>query len=162
MAEKTIRTRFQFRRDIEDNFINVILANGEPGYATDTHVFKIGDGETVWQDLESIKMNFVGESTLTSDERTGITAYITSVVFHTELTPISGLEVSGSSIDTVPEYSYEVTGEQLILGSRETKRDLIDLTATGSYEKLTTIDAPDITVVDEGHHHKVTPEGTIK
>lgn len=163
MAEKTIRTRFQLRRDIEDNFTNVILANGEPGYATDTRVFKIGDGETVWQNLESIKMNFVGDTTQTSDEKTGITAYVTSVVtFQTEKTPISDLAVSGSSIDTVPEYSYEVKGEQLTLGSREIKRDLIDLTATGSYEELKYIDEPDIMVFEKPHHHTITPEGKIK
>lgn len=162
MAEKTIRTRFQIRRDIEDNFKDVILANGEPGYALDTHVFKIGDGDNPWQKLTSIKMDFVGESKQTSDTATGITAYITDVIeFTTEKTLLEDLSVSGTSIDTIPEYKYEVSGEQLTLGSIEKKR-ILDLTAEGYYEKLKAIDTPEIMVNETPHHHTITPSGEIK
>jgi hypothetical protein len=30
---------------------NPVLHHGEPGYETDTHRLKIGDGETFWRDL---------------------------------------------------------------------------------------------------------------
>lgn len=39
------------RRDTTENLKNHILEDGEPGYATDTHVFLIGDGVHRWEDL---------------------------------------------------------------------------------------------------------------
>lgn len=45
----------QLRRDTEPNFIsrNPVLASGEPSFATDSFVFKIGNGSTPWVDLKS-------------------------------------------------------------------------------------------------------------
>lgn len=34
--------------------VNPILAQGEPGWAMDTRVLKIGDGITPWRDLPSV------------------------------------------------------------------------------------------------------------
>lgn len=161
MAENIIRTRFQVRRDTEANFNHTILAQGEPGYTTDTHVFKIGDGEHTWENLNAISLSFIGETTTTTDSTTGITAFITQVTFNMSKTSIEDLNVTGVSIDTIPDYVYDSTSESLTLGSKQETHTL-DLTATGSYEKLTAIDAPSITIVDKGHHHSVTPKGTIK
>lgn len=57
MATQTIKTTFQFKRGNADAWekSNPILAPGEPGWTLDTHVFKIGDGVTPWNDLEAIK-----------------------------------------------------------------------------------------------------------
>lgn len=33
---------------------NIVLDDGEPGYATDTKVYKIGDGKTAWNDLATV------------------------------------------------------------------------------------------------------------
>ena len=48
-----ISTTFQFKRGLaaawERN--NPILAAGEPGWTLDTHILKIGDGVTPWNDL---------------------------------------------------------------------------------------------------------------
>lgn len=33
---------------------NAVLASGEPGYTTDTHLFKIGDGVTAWNSLPQV------------------------------------------------------------------------------------------------------------
>jgi hypothetical protein len=48
-----INTTFQFKRGLaaawERN--NPILAAGEPGWTLDTHILKIGDGVTAWNDL---------------------------------------------------------------------------------------------------------------
>jgi hypothetical protein len=45
----------QIRRDTDANFANYnpILASGEPAYAIDTRIFKIGDGVTDWNNLIS-------------------------------------------------------------------------------------------------------------
>jgi hypothetical protein len=45
--------RIQFRRGLADRWVerNPVLADGEPGYETDTGLFKIGDGVSNWTDL---------------------------------------------------------------------------------------------------------------
>lgn len=55
MAE-VLTTRFQLRRGFESVWKknNPILASGEPGWTLDTHVLKIGDGETRWLELKGI------------------------------------------------------------------------------------------------------------
>jgi len=47
-------TTIQLKRDtsIAWEVYNPVLKVGEPGYATDTKVLKIGDGVTAWNDLE--------------------------------------------------------------------------------------------------------------
>lgn len=46
-------TKIQFRRGTSAQWIlaNPILAEGEPGYETDTKLEKIGDGVTAWSNL---------------------------------------------------------------------------------------------------------------
>lgn len=53
MASSTINVRLVTRNDVSTNWedSNPILLKGEMGYATDTLVLKIGDGETHWNDL---------------------------------------------------------------------------------------------------------------
>lgn len=55
MGTTTIRSVFQFRRATASEWesVNPILRLGEPGYATDTKEYKIGDGETTWTNLPS-------------------------------------------------------------------------------------------------------------
>ena len=45
--------RIRLRRDTSANWsaANPVLLSGEPGYATDTGSFKIGDGITPWNNL---------------------------------------------------------------------------------------------------------------
>lgn len=45
--------RLQFRRGKADFWTdeNPVLRTGEPGYETDTRLFKIGDGVTPWREL---------------------------------------------------------------------------------------------------------------
>lgn len=52
MAE-VLKTTFQLRRGLESAWIrnNPILASGEPGWASDTYVLKIGDGIHPWIEL---------------------------------------------------------------------------------------------------------------
>lgn len=46
-----INAVYQMRHDTEANLANIVLYNGEPGYATDTKVLKIGDGVTKFSSL---------------------------------------------------------------------------------------------------------------
>lgn len=45
--------RLQFRRGLAARWVerNPVLSDGEPGYETDTGLFKIGDGFSTWIDL---------------------------------------------------------------------------------------------------------------
>ena len=47
----TTYVKFKFRRDTETNLGSVVLAEGEPGFATDTNTLKIGNGVDTWNNL---------------------------------------------------------------------------------------------------------------
>jgi hypothetical protein len=53
MVEVQVAVKIQFRRDLATNWTsdNPILADGEPGWETDTDQIKIGDGVTDWNSL---------------------------------------------------------------------------------------------------------------
>ena len=53
---KVINTVFKLKRGIAARWdeLNIILEQGEPGWAVDTRVLKIGDGVTPWNDLPAI------------------------------------------------------------------------------------------------------------
>lgn len=63
MAE-TYRTTFKLRRGYSEVWErnNPVLQEGEPGFALDTKVLKIGDGVTPWLDLEGIDSSDGNES----------------------------------------------------------------------------------------------------
>lgn len=48
--------KIQLRRDTEAEFIsaNTVLASGEPAWATDSKVLKVGDGVTTWVSLSGV------------------------------------------------------------------------------------------------------------
>ena len=48
--------RILFRRDTAANWEtnNPVLSAGEPGFTTDTNIFKIGDGVTAWSSIPEI------------------------------------------------------------------------------------------------------------
>lgn len=48
----TLKTKIQLRRDTAENLKDVKLGVGEPGYATDTKKFVIGDNSTKFSDLK--------------------------------------------------------------------------------------------------------------
>lgn len=47
----TLKTKIQVRRDTYDNLKSVVLNTGEPGYATDTGHFVMGDGTSTFETL---------------------------------------------------------------------------------------------------------------
>ena len=48
--------KIQFRRATEDEFLSAstVLASGEPGWATDSKVLKVGNGSTSWASLSGV------------------------------------------------------------------------------------------------------------
>ena len=57
MAKQTIKTVFQFRRDTTANwdlYKDIVPAAGEPCYDLDLKTFRIGDGETAYENLPVI------------------------------------------------------------------------------------------------------------
>ena len=56
---KRLVTKLLLRRDTSANLANIVLAQGEPCYAIDTCQFKIGDGVTDWEHLDSYGGSFV-------------------------------------------------------------------------------------------------------
>lgn len=51
-----LNTTFKFKRGTAARWaeLNLVLEQGEPGWAIDTYVLKIGDGVTPWNDLPAI------------------------------------------------------------------------------------------------------------
>lgn len=47
-------TKILLRRDTESELSNIILSSGEPAFALDTRILKIGDGTTTWTNLEAV------------------------------------------------------------------------------------------------------------
>lgn len=62
----TVKTTFQLKRGLllrwEAN--NPILAAGEPGWATDVHILKIGDGIHPWTELPALTGVDLNEETI--------------------------------------------------------------------------------------------------
>lgn len=66
MATEVIRTTFQLKRGLASAWerVNPILAPGEPGWTLDTHILKIGDGVTPWNELQSLSSVEITETDL--------------------------------------------------------------------------------------------------
>ena len=65
MATATvIKTIFQLKRGLAAAWerTNPILAPGEPGWTLDTHILKVGDGITPWNDLGTISEVEISEN----------------------------------------------------------------------------------------------------
>lgn len=63
---KVYKTAFKLRRGKAENWEknNPVLQEGEPGFALDTNILKIGDGKTRWLDLKTIS----GEGMINDEE----------------------------------------------------------------------------------------------
>lgn len=53
---QVVKTTFRLRRGYAAKWkeVNPILESGEPGWAIDTFILKIGDGSTRWNDLRAV------------------------------------------------------------------------------------------------------------
>lgn len=54
MATEVITTTFQIKRGLAEAWarLNPVLAAGEPGWTLDTHILKVGNGITPWNELQ--------------------------------------------------------------------------------------------------------------
>jgi hypothetical protein len=59
-------TQIKLRRDTAANWVleDPILAEGEPGYETDTGLLKLGDGATTWLNLSYLNNNSIQDNTV--------------------------------------------------------------------------------------------------
>ena len=94
MAE-VIRTTFQIKRGLAEawNRVNPILEAGEPGWTIDTHILKVGDGKTHWNDLTRVGHIQIDES----DIQKAVNEYLEShpITIETDAT----LTVAGQAAD---------------------------------------------------------------
>ena len=68
MATQVFVTNFQFKRGLAEAWErnNPILTAGEPGWTLDTHILKVGDGQTPWNELAAISDFQVDEEDIQS------------------------------------------------------------------------------------------------
>lgn len=76
--------KIRFRRDTSSNWFqaNPVLAEGEPGFESDTGILKIGDGETRWLNLDHFAT--YNPATWVSDEtiRAAVQAHVNDTTPH--------------------------------------------------------------------------------
>lgn len=76
--------KITFRKATEAEFVaaNTVLASGEPGWATDSKTFKVGDGVTTWASLSGVGTSGGTPANMVLSSTTGITGAsgITNIV----------------------------------------------------------------------------------
>lgn len=99
MATKILNTKFQIKRGLAEAWErnNPILAIGEPGWTLDTHILKIGDGVTAWNDLDSIGNVEITEQNIQNAVNTYLEQHPISVVTDKTLT-IEGAAADSGAI----------------------------------------------------------------
>jgi hypothetical protein len=104
--------RILFRRDIAANWTlnNPVLADGEPGWETDTDRLKIGDGVTAWTNLSYYMGTTGGTGSTGSNGPTGATG---SIGVTGATGPIGSTGPTGST-----PTDYASTGPNLFYGSQ--------------------------------------------
>lgn len=112
-------TTLKFRRGTSVDWVskNPILSSGEPGYELDTHLFKVGDGSTHWNDLpyfvdaytqygltqEMIDEAIASSGGSGSDPRIGNLALLTTTIKTTVVAAIN--EVNTPAVDLTLLYA---------------------------------------------------------
>jgi len=132
--------RILFRRDIAANWTlnNPVLADGEPGWETDTDRLKIGDGVTAWTNLSYYVGTTGGTGSTGSNGPTGATG---SIGVTGATGPIGSTGPTGSTPS-----DYASTGPNLFYGS-QTIAATGPTGATGPYT-LILADYNDLTFLD--------------
>ena len=103
------KTTFKLRRGTlaEWDAKNPILADGEPGFAIDQNILRIGNGATAWKDLKDI-------NGAASQEGLLLTGYLLNGEFYTDSTYTVLLEKNSNCIyiDKNSNSGYTWTGEK--------------------------------------------------
>ena len=92
---QVIKTTFQFKRGLEADWVRVnpILAAGEPGWALDSHILKIGDVTHRWNELNNISGGSITEQDVQKAVEADLKEHPVSIV--TDAT----LQVAGQAAD---------------------------------------------------------------
>lgn len=101
---------FRFQRGTADRWVelNPVLGSGEPGVETDTGLFKIGDGNTAWNDLPYyltepyitglIEVELAESGGLSSDPRVGDLGVLSTTVKDTIVNAINEVNDPGNLV----------------------------------------------------------------
>lgn len=94
-----IRTVFQLKRGLSTAWErnNPVLAPGEPGWTLDTHVLKVGDGKTAWNDLGPIAEVSVSEADIQKAVEEYLTKHPISIETDTSLSK-PGMAADASAV----------------------------------------------------------------
>ena len=95
MATQVVNTTFQFKRGLAEAWqrLNPVLAMGEPGWTLDTHILKIGDGKTTWNNLDAITGVEIDENEI----QEAVNAYLDAHPVNVKTDPT--LQVEGQPAD---------------------------------------------------------------
>ena len=95
MATQVIKTTFLLKRGLAEAWQrnNPVLAAGEPGWTLDTHILKIGDGITPWNNLTPITGVEINEK----DIQNAVNAYLDAHPVNVKTDPT--LKVEGQPAD---------------------------------------------------------------
>jgi hypothetical protein len=107
--ENLIKTRKG--RAIDWATFNPTLAEGEPGFETDTLKFKVGDGLTAWNNLAYLRFDGgnLDENTITGDSFQSIAGVITLTNFFDTTEPMqSYIGATGSTVIVPAGYDYAI------------------------------------------------------
>lgn len=132
-------TKIQLRRDTEANYIseNTVLASGEPAFATDTKVLKIGDGTSNWSALDGVSGEGGGGGLTESEVVTLVNSGIATVIDESpEL--LNTLNEIAAAIGDNPDFisAFNTVSGVAIYASGETvtlSQDLVTLSGVSAY-----------------------------
>lgn len=131
MSEVTLKTIFQVKRGLNEAWErnNPILRVGEPGFAIDKNILKIGDGATAWKDLKPVNKELLEQMIKDNGSISIDNENVQSVVSATE----NGVEIKfvnkttgeESNIVVNKDGAFYVKGDKLPTAADEimTKKD---------------------------------------
>ena len=115
-------TQILLRRGVELQWLTSgkVLDQGEPGYATDTKQFKIGNGSSLWSALPLTNSSIITGGTGINVVANGLTFTISSTGSTIGVTGGTGISVTQSG-STFTISSLGPTGDNLIINSSNTR-----------------------------------------
>ena len=171
-------TQIKLRRDLGSNFftVNPILASGEPAYAGDSGVLKIGNGSTAWNSLSSIGGGGGGAGDITAvtagtglnggGATGGVSLNVDDSVFTTgTFVAGTGLQMRSSSVAGAgADSTVDIDATVLTTGNLNTKLQSasgINLTYNSSMNSLEVATSGQILINMSGAPANATAAGSV-